>query len=292
MQNGGKKNIKTKHVKSTNGDSKNSPQSAVDLTAGMTIAQLAQQAGQVDMVKNSNTDMNAQGERPLILIKDVQKKFIVGKNLIHVLKDINIAIYPKEFIVILGPSGSGKSTVLNTLLGLEPPTSGHVMVGDFDFTTHKPDQIAKYRYKKFGIVFQRPEWVRSLTVVQNVELPMAINGVSPKERRQIALEKLEVVGMADHADYFPTELSGGQQQKVTIARALVNDPHIVIADEPTGNLDSKSADRVMNMMKALNEEEHKTIILVTHNIDYVRYASRTVYIRDGRVIQGSEQFLA
>ncbi len=257
---------------------------AAEVGGGLTIAQLAQQTAAAAPAGKKS--------KPLLEVVDVQKKFVVGKNVIHVLKDINISIYPEEFIVILGPSGSGKSTVLNTLLGLEPPTSGHVILGGIDLTTKKPDKISKIRYSKIGIVFQRPEWVRSLTVVQNVELPMAINNEDKKKRHEIAMQRLREIGMDDHADYFPTELSGGQQQKVTIARALVHDPGIIIADEPTGNLDSKSADRVMNLFKELNEKFKKTIILVTHNIDYVRYASSTIYIRDGRVIQGSEQFLS
>ncbi|MFA6097986.1 MAG: ABC transporter ATP-binding protein [Patescibacteria group bacterium] len=230
-------------------------------------------------------------EKAVIEIKNAEKTFSVGRNVINVLKNINVTIRQGEFIVILGPSGSGKSTLLNVMLGLEPPTKGTVAIEGVDITHKKPNQIAKIRYKAYGIVFQRPEWIRSLSVLQNVALPLAINGISKNEREKKALEKLKIVGMDDHSSYFPMELSGGQQQKVTMARALINDANIVVADEPTGNLDSKSAEKMMDLLKSLNEEEKKTVLMVTHNIDYVRYASRTVYIRDGRVIEGSEQFL-
>lgn len=239
----------------------------------------------------SEDDSKKSGEKPIIYAENLNKTFIVGRNKINILKGVNVEIFAKEFIVILGPSGSGKSTLMNSILGLEPPTSGKVVVKDQNLANQKPNKLSKFRFHFFGIVFQRPEWVRTLTVIQNVALPLAIDGVSKKERRAIALKRLEEVGMQDHAEYYPTELSGGQQQKVTLARALVNNPDIIVADEPTGNLDTKSADLVMNMFKDLNEKEGKTILMVTHNIDYVRYASRTIYIRDGRVVQGAEQFI-
>jgi len=231
-------------------------------------------------------------KKPIIEVSNVQKNFAVGKNVIHVLKDINVKIFQGEFIVILGPSGSGKSTLLNTILGLEPPTIGRVIIDDKDLTKMTENQIAKYRYKKYGIVFQRAEWIRSINVMQNVALPLAINGVGKAEREKIAFDMLHKVGMEDFAKYTPSELSGGQQQKVTLARALTNDANIIVADEPTGNLDSNSAEKVMNIFKALNDEQHKTLIMITHNIDYVRYASRTVYIKDGKVVEGSAQFLS
>lgn len=239
-----------------------------------------------------NPLLSSISKKPLIEVSNVQKNFSVGKNIIHVLKDVNAKIYEKEFIVILGPSGSGKSTLLNTILGLEPPTVGHVIVDDVDLTQNTENENAQYRYKKYGIVFQRAEWVRAINVMQNVALPLAINGMPKKEREEIAMDRLHKVGMEDFAKYTPSELSGGQQQKVTLARALTNEANIIVADEPTGNLDSNSAEKVMNIFKALNEEQNKTVIMITHNIDYVRYASRTIYIKDGKIIEGSSQFLA
>ena len=252
-------------------------------TTEKTIAELASEAREKEVEQG--------GKKPVIVVEHLVKSFVVGKNLIRVVKDVSAKIYPEEFIVVLGPSGSGKSTFMNSILGLEPPTSGHVYVNGQDLTKKKQNQLTKFRYHTYGIVFQRPEWIRSLNVVQNVELPLALNGVAKSTRRKKALQMLKDVGMEDHANYYPTELSGGQQQKVTIARALINDPQIVIADEPTGNLDTKSADMVMNLFNDLNQNKKKTLLMVTHNIDYVRYASRTIYIRDGQIVQGTEQFI-
>ncbi|MFA5052366.1 MAG: ABC transporter ATP-binding protein [Patescibacteria group bacterium] len=245
-----------------------------------TIAELA----------SESAESQERTQTPDIEITNVSKSFEVGRSTITVLKNLSLKIYPEEFIIILGPSGSGKSTLLNILLGLEPPTTGSVELKGTNITHMKTDKVAKIRYKVYGIVFQRADWVRSFNVLDNVTLPLAINNISKKIRRQKAAERLKQVGMYDHAQYAPTELSGGQQQKVSLARALINDPPIVVADEPTGNLDSVSAEKVMNTFKELNEVFHKTVIMVTHNIDYVRYASRTIYVRDGAIIEGSDQF--
>lgn len=247
-----------------------------------TISELAAESAQASAAQNKVA--------PIIEIDRMSKSFKVGKNIISVLRNINIKIYPQEFIVILGPSGSGKSTLLNVLLGLEQPTSGRVILNGTDISKMKADNISKIRFKIFGIIFQKSDWIRSLNVMQNVALPLAMNNVGKKSRNTKAIQRLKEVGMDDHAPYIPTELSGGQQQKVSLARALVNDPPIIIADEPTGNLDTVSAEKVMNTFKDLNERLKKTVMMVTHNIDYVRYASRTIYVRDGAVIEGSEQF--
>jgi len=246
-----------------------------------TIAQLA---------KNVQMQKLPDAEKPLIVMDHVSKSFKVGKNTIPVLKNISLRVFPGEFIIILGPSGSGKSTLLNVLLGLEMPSSGRVLLNNVDITKKKADQISKIRFKVFGIIFQKSDWIRSINVVQNVALPLAMNNVGRQERLSKAIQRLTEVGMVDHAQYEPTELSGGQQQKVSLARALVNDPPIIVADEPTGNLDTVSAEKVMNTFKDLNEKFQKTIMMVTHNIDYVRYASRTIYVRDGTIIDGGEQF--
>lgn len=241
-------------------------------------------------VANPDNDSKSNGKKPLIELQHVNKSFIVGKNTIPVLKDINIKIYPREFVIILGPSGSGKSTLLNTLLGLEYPTSGKVIIDGEDITKKNYNQLAKFRYKTYGIVFQKADWVRCLNVVHNVAMPLAINNIGKKERMEKAMYRLSEMGIDDHADYTPSELSGGQQQKVCIARALISNPPILVADEPTGNLDTESAAKVMNFFKNLNERLQKTLIMVTHNIDYVTYASRTIYIRDGKTVEGSSSF--
>jgi putative ABC transport system ATP-binding protein len=229
-------------------------------------------------------------QKPLIELRHVNKSFQVGKNTISVLKDINFKIYPREFIIILGPSGSGKSTLLNTLLGLEYPTTGKVLINGQDLTQLTPNKLAKFRYRTFGIVFQKADWVRSMNVIQNVALPLAINNVGRKERMKIATERLKEMGIDDHSNYMPTELSGGQQQKVSVSRALTGNPPILVADEPTGNLDTESAGKVMRFFRDLNERLEKTLLMVTHNIDYVSYATRTIYIRDGQIVEGSGSF--
>ncbi|MFA6392340.1 MAG: ABC transporter ATP-binding protein [Patescibacteria group bacterium] len=228
--------------------------------------------------------------KPLIELSHVNKSFQVGKTTVPVLKDINFKIYPKEFIIILGPSGSGKSTLLNTLLGLEYPTSGTVKINGQDVTKLNQNQLAKFRYATFGIVFQKADWVRSLNVIENVAMPLAINNVGRKERMDIAMFRLKEMGVDDHANYMPTELSGGQQQKVSVSRALTGNPPILVADEPTGNLDTESAGKVMRFFRDLNERLEKTLLMVTHNIDYVSYATRTIYIRDGQIVEGSGSF--
>ncbi|MFH2097494.1 MAG: ABC transporter ATP-binding protein [bacterium] len=227
-------------------------------------------------------------KKPIIELKNIIKEFHVGRSTIRVLKDISAKIYPQEFIVILGPSGSGKSTLLNTIIGLEIPTSGNVIVNGKDLTKMNLDKLAAYRLNEYGVIYQKPDWIKALNVLQNVAFPMAIANKSTKESNNKAMELLKRFGMEDHANYSPVELSGGQQQKVEIARSLIMDPNIIIADEPTGNLDTDSAEKVMNIFTDLREEMKKTIIMVTHNIEYVRYATHTIYVRDGRVLEGEQ----
>lgn len=234
----------------------------------------------------SPTIAPAKRRTPIIAIRNLQKSFKVGRNVIPVLQDINLEIYPQEFVLFLGPSGSGKSTLLNTILGLESPTSGQIRVNDEDLMRKKSNQLAKFRFHTFGIVFQRADWIRSMNVLQNVSLPLALNNVKRKERLDQALVELRDMEMDDHALYLPTELSGGQQQKVALARALINNPPIVVADEPTGNLDTVSAEKVMQYFKRLNEDKHKTILMVTHNIEYVHYGTRIINVRDGKITEG------
>lgn len=224
---------------------------------------------------------------PVLVMKNVNKSYQVGKNIIPVLKNISLTIMPGEFLIILGPSGSGKSTLLDHILGLEHPSTGEVWLAGTKITGLSQNKIAKIRYRHFGIIFQRPDWVNSISVLNNVQLPLAIHNVHKKERRQRAWERLKEVDMLDHATFPPNQLSGGQQQKVALARAMVNDPEVFIADEPTGNLDSVSADKVMAIFKDLNQNRHKTIIMVTHNTDYVRFGTRTIRIRDGAVVEST-----
>lgn len=230
-------------------------------------------------------------EEAYIEVKNVIKDFRVGKEPIRILKNVSLQINKKQFAVLLGPSGSGKSTLLHTILGLEKPTSGRIKIGGVYIETKKPDELARFRLQRVGIVYQKSDWVRSLTVLENVAFPLAIIGVPKKKRLEKAMKLLKQFGMDVRANFKPTELSGGQQQKVQIARALINDPELLIADEPTGNLDTESAEKVMKTFKDLNEKNNLTIIMVTHNMEYLHFASQTIYLRDGKILSGTEQFL-
>ncbi|MFA5107495.1 MAG: ABC transporter ATP-binding protein [Patescibacteria group bacterium] len=223
-------------------------------------------------------------KKPIIKLENVTKSFRVGNEWVKIIKNISLEIFPREFVVILGPSGCGKSTLLNTLLGLEKPTSGKVIVRGHDITNYNLDQLAQFRLKKYGVVYQRPDWIRSMNVIENVALPLAITDIPRKYRLARAMELLRKLKIDHRAYYNPTELSGGQQQRAVIARALINNPWIVVTDEPTGNLDSESAENVISIFKSLNEDSKRTIIMVTHNIEYVHVASRTIYMRDGEVL--------
>jgi putative ABC transport system ATP-binding protein len=220
---------------------------------------------------------------PVISVKNLNKDFLVGKTSVPILKDINLDINFGEFVIIFGPSGCGKSTLLNTLVGLEVPTSGTVCVRGEDIYKKTDDQRARFRHDKFGIVYQQPNWLKSLNVVENVEFPLHIAGMASNRARKRAQNILDMFGFAEYGKYAPTELSGGQQQKVAMCRALVNNPWIVIADEPTGNLDSVSAADVMYIFKYLSDESKRTILMVTHNLEYEKYATKIVYMKDGKI---------
>lgn len=221
--------------------------------------------------------------QPLLRLQNVNKEYKIGKTAVQVLKNINLDIYPEEFILIFGPSGSGKSTLLNHFLGLEHPTTGSVTVHGRSLAGISDNDMARLRYTYFGIVFQRPDWVNSINVVQNVAVPLAIHNVGRHERLDRANRYLQQLGIADHATYNPNDLSGGEQQKVALARAIINDPDIIIADEPTGNLDTESAKRVMDIFQELHQKHHKTIVLVTHNFEYLHYGTRLLNLRDGSI---------
>lgn len=199
------------------------------------------------------------------------------------LQNINIEIYPREYIIFFGPSGCGKSTLLNSIAGLEMNKEGKVFVDNKDISTMDEDELAAFHRTRIGMVFQVYNLIPSLSVLDNVTLPQVFLGIHKNERIKKAKAFLERFGILAHADKIPTELSGGQQQKIGIARSLVNDPKILLADEPVGNLDSVSAVNVMELLKELNEKEGKTLILVTHNPEHLIYANRIFYIKDGRV---------
>ncbi len=223
-------------------------------------------------------------KHPIISIQNIHKTFHVGKNDVEVLKGLNLDIYPGEFVIILGPSGCGKSTLLNTIIGLEVPTSGEIHIKNqnlFEKTTE--DDRSRFRRKYIGMVFQQSNWIQSLNVGANVEFPLKMTNLKTKSTRKRAYNILDMMGMVEYEKYTPTELSGGQQQRVNMARALVTNPLIIVADEPTGNLDTVSAADVMSVFKYINDESHRTIIMVTHNLDYEKYATKVVFMRDGNI---------
>ncbi|MEK6845731.1 MAG: ABC transporter ATP-binding protein [Nanoarchaeota archaeon] len=219
----------------------------------------------------------------IIKLKDVWKTYVMGKVSLDVLKGINVDIYRGEFVAILGPSGSGKSTLMNQVGLLDVPSKGKITIDEVDISTLEESDLAQLRGKKIGFVFQQFNLIPALTALDNVILPTIFQGLGPEERDKRARELLALVGLADRMTHRPNELSGGQQQRVAIARALVNNPEIILADEPTGNLDTKSGEQVMELLMELHHKEHKTIILVTHDIEKARHAERIIYLKDGEV---------
>lgn len=222
-------------------------------------------------------------KKPIISLKNVEKSFQVKKGKVEVLKDVDLDIYPGEFVIIYGPSGCGKSTLLNTIVGLERPTKGEVIVRGQDIYELSADQRAVIRRQKFGIIYQQPSWIKPLSVVENVAFPLNMVGTS--ERKSIARAKkvLYLFSLDEYVKNMPTELSGGQQQRVSVARALITNPWILVADEPTGNLDTVSAGDLMYQFKFLNEESKRTILMVTHNPEYEKYATKIVRMKDGKI---------
>jgi len=214
----------------------------------------------------------------------MHKAFPVGDQQVEVLKGIDIKVYPGEFIIIFGPSGCGKSTLLHCILGLEPPTKGKVLIEGKDFYLKNEDQRALYRKQQVGMVYQQPLWIRALTVFENVAFPLRLLGWEEKAIKKKAEATLELVGMLDWRDYLPTELSSGQQQKVSLARALVIDPILIAADEPTGNLDTVSGQELMETFLRLNQAG-KTILMITHDLEYLKYATRIFHMIDGRIVR-------
>ncbi len=220
----------------------------------------------------------------VVKLDDVHKSFPVGEQIIEVLKGVDLNLYSGEFAIVYGPSGCGKSTFLHSVLGLEPPSQGKVYLRGEDLYSLKNDERTNYRRKKIGMVFQQSNWVKSLSVWQNVAYPLWLAGWKEEESKDKAYEKLESVGMESHAEYHPSELSGGQQQRVALARALATDPYIIIADEPTGNLDSTSGTDLMTLLAKLNRKERRMILMVTHDVGFLPLATRKIGMKDGQVI--------
>lgn len=220
----------------------------------------------------------------VITIKDLNKTYKNGSVEVHALKDVNLEIQHGEFIAVMGQSGSGKSTLMNILGCLDRPTSGEYLLEGINIKDQSQDELSLIRNKKIGFVFQAFNLIPRTDVLRNVELPMIYAKQKTSYRRARAIELLERVGLGDRTHHLPNELSGGQKQRVAIARALANNPPIILADEPTGNLDTQSSDEIMEIFRDLNKEG-SSIILVTHEPEIAEYADRVIVFRDGRLIE-------
>jgi putative ABC transport system ATP-binding protein len=215
----------------------------------------------------------------------VVKEYRMGDTVLQALKGIDLEIAKGEYISIMGPSGSGKSTLFNMIGALDKPTSGHVYIDDVNLLELSPAEIAWIRCWKIGYIFQTFNLLPVMTALENVTLPMIFAGIPVHKRKDLGMELLTKVGLGDRADHKPTELSGGQQQRVAIARALANDPAIILADEPTGNLDLKTGRDIISLLKAMNTDEQVTVISATHDLKMLDVSDRVIYIRDGMVEQ-------
>ena len=221
----------------------------------------------------------------IIKLKNVHKSYQMGESIVHALGGVNLTIEEGDFVVILGPSGSGKSTMMNMVGALDTPTKGTIYLEGKDISKLHESNLAQIRGMKIGFVFQQFNLMPFLNAVQNVALPMIFQNKTKKEREDRARELLIMVGLKERLDHRPNQLSGGERQRVAIARALSNDPKVILADEPTGNLDSKTGEQIMTIFEKLYREEKKTIILVTHDSHLVKYSHRAIYLKDGVIVR-------
>ena len=229
---------------------------------------------------------HASGEplEPLIRIRQLSKVYHRGDQRIAVLENLNLTVQPAEFVALMGPSGSGKSTLLNLIAGIDQPTSGTIEIGGVDIATLNERELADWRAANVGFIFQFYNLMPVLTAFENVELPLLLTGLSRRERRVHVEAALEMVKLTDRMDHFPNELSGGQQQRVAIARALVTDPTLIVADEPTGDLDRVTGEEVLRLMDELHRDLGKTIVMVTHDPKAAARAGRLIHLEKGELV--------
>jgi putative ABC transport system ATP-binding protein len=220
-----------------------------------------------------------------IQVDNVHKSFLMGKEAVQALRGVSLDVARGEMICLMGPSGSGKTTLLNIIGGLEEPSRGHVSVDGEDIVALSEDTLSEMRLTKMGFIFQSYNLLANFTAQENVEVPMALDGLNGRKRKNKAKQLLESVGLADRASHYPSELSGGQQQRVAIARALANDPPVLIGDEITGDLDSVTGFEVMEVVSQLNRERGTTVLYVTHDPRMARFADRVIQLRDGHIVE-------
>lgn len=223
-------------------------------------------------------------------MSNITKVYQTGETEVHALRGVDLNVMSSEMVAVMGASGSGKSTLMNIIGCLDFPTTGRYILDNIDVSQLTHDQLSKIRCHKIGFVFQNYSLLPRTSALANVELPLVYAGITPRERHLRATEALEIVGLRERIDHNPSELSGGQQQRVAIARALINRPSLIVADEPTGNLDSKTSDDIMNLFRTLNQQQNITIILVTHDPEITQYCRRVIYFRDGLVERDNRLF--
>ncbi|MGP1308657.1 MAG: ABC transporter ATP-binding protein [Phycisphaerales bacterium] len=224
---------------------------------------------------------------PLIECDSLTKQYRKGDTIITPLESLDLSIERGEFLALMGPSGSGKTTLLNLIAGIDRPTSGSIVVDGLDIATLSRSQLASWRSENVGYVFQLYNLVPVLTAYENVELPLLLHPMSRRQRHERVAAALDLVGIADRHDHYPRQLSGGQEQRVAIARAIVADPRIIVADEPTGDLDGESALAIMRLLRRLADELHKTLIMVTHDPKTARFAMRTLHLDKGGLVENA-----
>lgn len=220
----------------------------------------------------------------IVEVRELSKVYQQGETNVVALNCVSVGIQPGEFVVLMGPSGSGKSTLLHLIAGIDRPTSGQVLVRGVNVANLNESALAQWRNRNVGFVFQSFNLIPVLTAAENVELPLLLTSLSSRQRREHVAAALELVGLTERANHLPRQLSGGQEQRVAIARALVTDPLLVVADEPTGNLDSKSATDVLNILQSLSREANKTVIMVTHDPKAAAFGSRQLHLEKGEIV--------